>query len=180
MRKMIFPLCLAGSLAFLSFVLAQEWKINTNASYVNFTARAITGKVHGKISGVQGEIKFSEDDPENSSFHTWVEPGTLDTDNHKRDKHVKSSDYMDVGVYPKIAFQSKKIWKDSTGYMVTGDLTIKDVTREVTFPFTFEDQGNTGIFKGSFTLNRLDYHIGEKTKMMGEIIDVEIVTQVQK
>jgi polyisoprenoid-binding protein YceI len=159
---------------------AEEWNINANESYTDFAARSAFGKVHGKIPGVNGEIVFSESDLKNSHFDTTIEPAKLNTNNGKRDKHLRSADFLDVEKYPQIKFVSKKIEKTGDGYQVTGNLTLKDVTKEIVFPFTFENQGNKGIFRGSFTINRRDYNVGGKTKLAGDAINLDIVTVVQK
>lgn len=175
-------LLIATLFIFVSFlVLAAEiWKTKTDESYVNFTTRGSFGKVHGKITGLNGEIKFNEQDLENSSFKAWVEAGTLDTDNKKRDKHLKSSDFLDVPKFPSIRFNSKKISKTEAGFEVTGDLTLKETTKEITFPFTFDNQGSRGVFRGSLSINRRDFNVGGKTKLAGDNIHIEVVTVVEK
>jgi polyisoprenoid-binding protein YceI len=109
----ISKLLIATAFIFVSFLVlaSQIWKTKTDESYVNFTARSTFGKVHGKIKGLQAEIKFDEKDLENSSFKAWVESGTLDTDNKKRDNHLKSPDFLDVAKYPSVKFDSRKISK---------------------------------------------------------------------
>ncbi|MBX9850570.1 MAG: YceI family protein [Cytophagaceae bacterium] len=181
MRKLFFFAFLLISLSSsVNTRLAEAWKIKSDESYVNFSARSAFTRVHGKIPGIQGEIKFSEEDLAGSKFNASLEPASLNTENGKRDRHLKSADFLDVEKFPKIKFVSKKIEKTGNGYSVTGDLTVKDVTKEISFPFTFENQGNRGIFKGSFAINRQKYHVGGSTKLAGDNINIDITTVAEK
>jgi polyisoprenoid-binding protein YceI len=159
---------------------ADVWRTKSDESYVTFEVNSTFGHVDGKIPGIEATIVFSENDLENSSFNATNQPKNLDTDNKKRDKHLRSDDYLDVERFPLIRFVSKKIEKTDQGFSVTGDLTIKETTKEITFPFTFENQGNRGIFKGKFDINRTDYHVGGQGKMAGHIIKIGVVTVVEK
>jgi polyisoprenoid-binding protein YceI len=159
----------------ISLEPALPWKIKPNESYVNFSCKSAFTRVHGKIPDITGEIKFSENDLKNSKFTATIETAKLDTDNGKRDRHLKSADFLEVEKYPQIKFISKRVDKTESGYSITGDLTIKDVTKEISFPFTFENQGNRAIFRGSFSFNRRDYHVGGKTKLAKDKVDVDIV-----
>lgn len=119
--------------------------------------------------------------PKNSVFDVTLEVKTLFTDNTKRDKHLKSADYFDAEKYPLIKFRSSSVLKlASGGYEMVGNLTIKQTTKTITFPFTFTENGSTGLFKGSFQINRLDYGIGESSWMLKNDVLVEIATQVSK
>ena len=181
MKKLFFLTIVCFSLSSsVNTRLAEAWKIKSEESYIDFSARSTFTRVHGKIPGIQGEIKFSEDDLAGSKFNATLEPATLNTGNGKRDRHLKSADFLDVEKFPKIKFTSKKIEKSGDGYAVTGDLTIKDVTKEITFPFTFANHGNRGVFKGSFAINRREYNVGGKTKLAGDNINIDITTVAEK
>ncbi len=96
--------------------------------------------------------------------HTHV--GSVDTRSADRDAHLRSGDFFDVDNHPKLTFTSTSISAvDATTYRVTGDLTIKDVTREVTFDLTFtgaatDPFGNERIgFEGEVAVNRKDWNL---------------------
>lgn len=179
MKRIKYLLMAIGVLITLYVFAADVWKVKSEESHISFSAKSTFTRVHGKIRGIKGDIKFSESDLAGSRFNVSVEPKNLDTDNNKRDKHLRSADFLDVEKYSKIKFKSKKIEKTETGFSVTGDLTIKDVTKEISFPFTFENQNTNGIFRGNFAINRREYNVGSKTKLAGDIIDIEIVTLVE-
>lgn len=178
--KSVFILAILFAAASLFAFAADVWRTKSEESYVTFEANSTFGSVDGKIPGIEASIVFSENDLENSSFIATNQPKNLDTDNKKRDKHLRSDDYLDVEKFPLIQFVSKKIEKAEQGFSVTGDLTIKETTKEITFPFTFENQGNRGVFKGNFTINRTDFHVGGQGKMAGHNIKIGVVTVVEK
>jgi polyisoprenoid-binding protein YceI len=79
-----------------------------------------------------------------------------------RDDHLKKESYFDVSHYPRIRFVSTGVSPaDKSGhYIVTGKLTIKNTTKEISFPFLAIPAGDDYIFKGGFQLNRKDFDIG--------------------
>src|SRR5690606_38510675 len=112
-KYLLLSLCVLATL----YVMAAEiWKTKTEASYVDFTGKSLIGKANGKISGIDATIKFSKDDLKNSSFTATIKPANLNTDNKKRDDHLKSADFLDVEKYPTIKFTSKKIEKTEKGF----------------------------------------------------------------
>lgn len=166
-------------LGIIALALAPS-DIITDESLVNITAKGAFGKVHGKIPGIRGEILFNEKDLENSYFNVFLTSSNLNTKNRKRDRHLKSSDFLNVEDYPTFKFRSKKIEKSENGYTVHGDLTIKETTQSVSIPFTYENQANKGIFKGLFSINRKEYGVGGDSKLVGDKIDIDIVTAIKK
>jgi polyisoprenoid-binding protein YceI len=179
MKRIKYLLMAIGMLITLYVFGADIWRVKSDESQIAFSARSTFTRVHGKIPGITGDIRFSENDLNGSWFNMSVEAKNLDTDNKKRDNHLRSADFLDVEKFPLIKFKSKSISKSETGFSVTGDLTIKDVTKEISFPFSFENQGSRGIFKGSFSINRREYHVGKKTRLAGDIINIDIVTVVE-
>lgn len=88
--------------------------------------------VRGEFSKVSGTVKIDPQHPENSSIMAEIDVNSINTREPDRDKHLRSADFFDAATYPTIRFQSKRIASQRAGqYDVTGDLTIRDVTREV-------------------------------------------------
>ena len=151
--------------------------INTDESAVKFK---ITGggifTVKGTFTEMKGEFNFSESNVLGANFDICVDSKTLNTKNDKRDDHLYSADFFDVGKYPTICFKSTSISKTDVGYKTTGDLTIHGVTKTVDIPFTFKN--NT--FEGEIKINRFDYEIGEDygTMRVGETATVTIICKV--
>jgi len=131
----------------------------------------------------------NEDDITKSSAEITIQTASIDTDDEKRDNHLKSADFFAVEEYPTITFKSKNISKTDDGYAMTGDLTIKDVTREITFPFIFNGfitdpwGGKRFGAEANLTINRLDYNVEwNKTLDNGGVLvgnDVDIMLHVE-
>ncbi len=95
-------------------------------------------KVRGRFTDFDGQIVISET-PEDSSVEVSIDTASVDSSDEKRDGHLRSPDFLDVENYPTITFQSTKVDVGRDGSAkVTGDLTVKDVTRPVTLDVEFD------------------------------------------
>ncbi len=115
----------------------EVYKIDTTHSAINYSLRHILSKYTSSFTKLSGEITVDRDNLEKSSVTATIDVAGLNTDSVDRDKHIKSSDYFDTTKFPTATFKSKS-WK-KTGentFDVTGDLTIKDVTKEVVLKTT--------------------------------------------
>lgn len=165
MKKMItFVLVL---MLFVPAIHAAKWTVDNSHSSVNFTVRhLVISKVRGTFKDYSAEINFSEKDLVNSSVTFSIDMASVDTDNKDRDDHLKSPDFFDVEKYTTMTFKSKKVVKgEGSKFQLVGDLTIKDVTNEVTFDCEFagianDPWGNTKAgFSAETTINRQDFNV---------------------
>lgn len=119
------------------------WQIDPTHSEVGFSVKHLMiSTVRGRFSGVKGSVFLDSDDISRSSVEVEIDATTIDTREEKRDGHLRSPDFFDVEKFPKITFRSRRI--EPVGgdrYRVTGDLTIRDVTREVILEATDEGRG---------------------------------------
>ena len=176
MKRLIFLL----PLALMAFTV-PTWKIKTDTSEVKFKIKNAGIWVHGTLSGLDGHIQFDPNDLANSSLNGSVDVNTINTDNSARDKHLKSADYFDAATYPKMTIKSKSIQKSSTGYSMEASLTIKNVTKTITLPFSFaEADASKGLFQTEFTIDRTEYGVGESGVIMGSTVDVTLFVPVYK
>lgn len=115
-------------------LLGAVWKIDSVHSSATFRVRhLVIATVSGKMSGIQGQVVIDDKDPSKSRVNATLDPATIWTDNKKRDDHLRAADFLDVAKYPKITFKSTSVKKVSDGKLaVTGNLTIKNVTKKVT------------------------------------------------
>jgi polyisoprenoid-binding protein YceI len=106
---------------------------------VGFIARHLmVSKVRGSFTGVSGEITVAED-PAESSVTATMETATISTGAADRDAHLRSADFLDVETHPELTFRSKRMSdRDGSEFTLVGDLTIKDVTREVELHVEFD------------------------------------------
>jgi len=103
---------------------------------------------------------------------------TISTGIGLKNRHAMAADFLDAEKYPTIRFASNTVTPTEKGFVANGNLTIKDVTREIAIPFTFDGAGDEGVFRGQFELNRSDYNL--EKKRIGEVIAIELVVPVIK
>jgi polyisoprenoid-binding protein YceI len=115
--------------------MKRTWKIDNAHSQIDFAVRhMVVAKVRGRFNAWAGELDLDEKDLTRSSVKVEIDAASIDTGNGQRDGHLRSPDFFDAEKFPKLSFRSKRIEKGGPGrdrYRVVGDLTIRDVTREV-------------------------------------------------
>jgi polyisoprenoid-binding protein YceI len=158
---------LAAAVAVASPALAAEtYTFDKAHTTVGFQVRHIVTNVGGKFQDFAGTIQIDRAKPENSSVEFTIQAASINTNEPKRDEHLKSPDFFDVANNPTITFKStsvKPTGKDA--FEVTGNLTMRGVTKQVTLPVTLlgegkDPWGNEKIgFETGTTINRKDYGI---------------------
>jgi polyisoprenoid-binding protein YceI len=151
----------------LSASLTGAYRIDPTHSSVGFVARhAMVTKVRGHFNEFAGEGFLDAEIPSGSSLNLVVQAASIDTGNADRDNHLRGNDFFDMANFPEISFRSTSV--QATGesaYRVSGDLTMKGVTRPVNIDFEYtgaatDPFGNQRIgFEGSTTVNRKDWGI---------------------
>lgn len=145
--------------------IAGTYTLDPSHSRIGFVARhAMIAKVRGAFNEVSGTATIDGANPAASSLTVTIAAGSVDTRDANRDGHLASPDFFDVATYPTITFVATgfEVVDDET-VEVTGDLTIKGVTKPVTIPFTFggaaiDPFGNSRIgFDGSVVVNRKEW-----------------------
>jgi polyisoprenoid-binding protein YceI len=147
--------------------LTGNYTVDTTHSRIGFNARhAMVTKVRGAFNDFEGSGYLDGANPANSTVSVRIQAKSIDTRNEQRDGHLRGNDFFDMEKYPEITFESTSVEQlDESTFRVTGDLTIKDVTKPVSVDFTFEGAvvdpwGNTRIgFEGSTTINRKDWNV---------------------
>lgn len=147
--------------------LTGTYSIDASHSQIGFGARhAMVTKVRGQFNEFTGTGLFDAENPANSNLQVVIQAKSIDTRNADRDAHLRSNDFFDMDTYPEIKFASTSFSKvDAETYSVTGDLTIKDVTKSITFDLDFtgtavDPWGNTRVgFEGKTTVNRKDWGV---------------------
>lgn len=108
------------------------WTIDPAHSSATFSVRHLMiTNVRGEFGKVSGSIGYDPASPESATAEATIEVGSISTRDAGRDTHLKSGDFFDVEKFPTITFKSKSVKKGGKGLEVTGDLTIKDATKEV-------------------------------------------------
>jgi polyisoprenoid-binding protein YceI len=111
-----------------------EWRIDSAHSAAQFTVRhMMVSNVRGHFGKLAGTARFDAADPAKGSLEVTVDVASIDTREPKRDAHLKSADFFDAEKHPAMTFKSKRIERAGSGFRLTGDLTMRGVTREVVF-----------------------------------------------
>lgn len=133
--SLVFSAVLLATGALPSFAQATAWQIDPAHSAAQFTVRHLMiSNVKGGFSGVTSVVILDEKDITKSFAEVTIDAATVNTGEPKRDAHLRSADFFDVERYPTMTFRSKRITPAGEGkFKMTGDLTIRGVTREVTF-----------------------------------------------
>ena len=128
---------ITSAFALSASAASETYTIDPVHSAVGFSIRHFVAKVPGKFNKFSGTITVDRENLEKSSAEATIEVGSIDTGNSQRDDHLRNTDFFDAAKYPTMTFKSTS-WK-KTGentYDVTGDLTLKDVTKPVVLKVT--------------------------------------------
>jgi len=155
-------------------IVAQQ-QIQFEPSTANFTIKNAGLKVHGTVGGLEGFMLLDGQSTDLNKVGGTIDAETIKTGIELRDKHLKKRDYFNVKEYPKIIMTSTSLKKNSkTKYTGNFDLTIKDIKKSIAVPITFSKQGDSYILKGRFSINRLDFKLGEKSLILSDNVDIEM------
>lgn len=145
--------------------MSGQWRFDPAHTRVGFSARhAMITTVRGTFTDVEGVIDLDVADVASSSVQVLIRAASVDTYNEQRDQHLRSPDFFDVETYPEIRFVSSTIDEvETNNFMVVGDLTIRDVTKQVAIPIELlgiqrDPMGNLRAgFEASRRLDRRDF-----------------------
>lgn len=172
----------------------MTWNLDLSHSEVTFAVKhMMISTVRGKFNSFSGTIDFNEADPARSSIDVSIDVASIDTRDEKRDGHLKSGDFFDVEKFPTASFKSTKVEKtsDSTA-KVTGDLTLRGVSRPVVLDVTYAGQakspwGTTSAgFSASTKISRKDWGLTWNVALetggvlVGEDISIAIEAELVK
>ena len=111
---------------------ADSYSVDPVHSSVSFgISHAGISDIHGRFNDFSGTFVIDKDDPNKSSFTLDIKVESVDTNNAKRDEHLRQPDYFDAKQFPLLSFKSTKVKANDTGYEVTGNLTLHGVTKSV-------------------------------------------------
>ncbi len=159
-------LLLSAALALSSLSLAAPYDIDGSHASANFSVKHLAvSTVHGTLGAVTGKVDIDDKDISKSTFEASIDVKGINTRDAKRDDHLRSPEFFDAEKFPTVIFKSTKVAKGKgKALKVTGDLTIKGVTKsvildtelsaETTNPFS---KKKTRGFSGTTTLNRKDF-----------------------
>lgn len=165
----------------------STWTVDQVHSEVGFKVRHLLTPVRGQFKDFDGVIVYDPENPAASSVEMTVQTVSIDTDNDKRDEHLRSPDFFDAASHPTLHFKSKKVAKLGENLAVTGDLTIRGVTREVTIPVqVLGVMGDKAGFATEFTVDRQDYGVNwnraldQGGTVLGDEVTVDLTFEMDR
>ena len=182
MKKWLLTVSLAAALAVPALAGTSTWQLDPNHSTAQFTVRHLgISNVQGDFTKVTGTVQLDDQDITKSSVNITIDVNSIDTRVQMRDNDLKSEHFFNVAQFPTITFQSTKITKtgDSSAKM-TGNLTIRGVTKEVTLDVTGPTaavKAMGGLRRGAAAtakINRQDFGVSADPGMVGDEISLQI------
>ncbi|MGY4494461.1 YceI family protein [Pseudomonas sp. TE3610] len=165
----------AGSAFAASFTQLQADK-----SSVEFTYEQMGVSMDGHFKTLAGQVSFDPAHPENAKAVLDIDLASVDTGSPENDDEVVGKSWFNTASFPKGHFELTSLTpKGGNHYDVAGKLTIKGISKDVVAASTFTEQGNTGVFEGTFVLKRGDYSIGEGEWSSFDVVANDIKIKVR-
>jgi polyisoprenoid-binding protein YceI len=161
---------------------ADTYTIDNVHSSVTFRIRHLDiSWVYGRFNEISGTFTLDKDDPAKSSLNVTIKADSVDSNNPKRDGHLRSPDFFNTKQFPEITFRSSSVKAADGGYEVTGELTMHGVTKPVTlalkggdkvaeFPKGFQRVG----LSGELILKRSDFGMDKMTGLLGDEVQIGV------
>ena len=150
-------------------ISANSQKIIDAESIVTFFLENRGSEVTGTLGGMKGDVVFDKENLEKSSFDVTIDANTINTNNRKRDAHLKNEDFFETETYATISFASSKIEKKKDKYVATGTLSMHGISKDVAIIFSVTEKEGRQHLQGNFVLDHADYGIGKTRNVSIEI-----------
>lgn len=183
----LYTLVLLGALSVPAALSAAvtAWDVDTAHSTVEFQVRHFFTQVPGRFNDFSGTIQYDPDQVASSKVEFTVQAGSIDTNNDRRDGHLRSEDFFHVEKFPTLSFKSTAVEGSGSDLQVTGDLTIHGVTKSVTIPVEFlgsmdTQRGAKAGFATEFTIDRKDYGVtwNQALDQGGAVLGDEVTIEI--
>jgi polyisoprenoid-binding protein YceI len=170
LRRSLTAVVLVALAAATTSAAPSRWTIDPAHTEAAFQIRHFFSKVRGVFHDVEGTIVFDENDPSAIQVNATAKVASVDTGNPKRDGHLQSADFFEADRNPTLSFKSTSVRQVAQGqYQITGDLTMRGVTKPVTFDAEFlgsspisvagQSWGGKAGFSATAVVNRKDFGI---------------------
>lgn len=167
---------------------AETYTVDPVHSSISFMiSHAGISNIHGRFNAFSGKITIDEADPSKSTFALEIPIESIDTNNVKRDEHLRAPDYFNAKQFPTMSFKSTKVKAVDGGFDVTGDLTLHGVTKPVSFSLKGGDKvvefpkgtKRIGIVT-NLAIRRSDYGMTVEPKALGDEVPILIGIEAAK
>jgi polyisoprenoid-binding protein YceI len=190
MRKLNLLMLTTALALGMSATAQTKWKLDKGHSSVRFSVNhMVVSEAEGTFKMWDGTVEHGKDDFSDAKINFMVDVNSINTDNERRDGHLKSDDFFNAEKYPTIKFESTSMKPlGNNKYELKGNLTIRDVTKPVTFQVSHGGviaggRGRKAGFKATTTINRFDYNLkwDRATETGGLVVgkEVEVTVKVE-
>jgi polyisoprenoid-binding protein YceI len=206
MKQLLFVLMAGAGIASLSAFLPKKetpatatvaatqtptkWTVDKPHTSIRFAvSHMVVAETEGTFKVFDGTVEHTKADWSDAKINFSVDVNSINTENENRDKHLKSDDFFNAEKFPAITFAGTSFTpKGNNKYELKGNLTIRDVTKPVTFDVTFggiaaSTRGDKAGFKATTTINRFDYNLkwDRATETGGLVVgkEVEVVVRLE-
>jgi len=182
MKRMFFiALCLISFGFFAQTVTSQKQEWSVTSSTVKFKIKNAGFSVDGTFGGLNAKIIFDPSKIYGNSIEATIEARSINTGNGTRDGHLKKAEYFDVATFPAINMKATIFGKEVDGsFKGYFNLILKGKKKDVLVPFSFIEKDGKALLKGSFTINRLDFGIGESSMVLSDNATIFLEVNVTK
>jgi polyisoprenoid-binding protein YceI len=168
---------------------SAEWAVDPSHSRVGFSvSHMVVSSVSGRFKDVTAKVALDDADLTKSQIDITIKADSIDTDEPKRDAHLKSPDFFDSAKFPTLTFHSTKIVRGGKGFKLTGDLKIRDVTKSVTLdgtlskpvnnPFVAGKQIRAAVFEGKIKRGDFGLKWNKSLDAGGVVVGDEVTLSV--
>lgn len=191
-RSLATVLALALLVPAMAFAEATTWQVDPAHTGIQFSVRHFFSQVPGRFNDFSGTIKYDPESPSSSSVEFTIQAASINTDNADRDNHLRSADFFDVEKHPTLSFKSTEVKAVSDGKLeVTGDFTVRGVTKRITVPVVFlgsmdTPMGTRAGFHTEFKVDRKEYGVSwnraldQGGAILGDEVRIEIAVEAVK
>ncbi|MGN6492106.1 MAG: YceI family protein [Agriterribacter sp.] len=161
------------ALAAFEIVRFETWHIKDDYA-VKFSGKYASGS----FKSLKGTVIFDAKHPEDAKFDVQIEVSSIETGNSLKNKHAQGEKWFNAEQYPLIRFTSQEVKKAGKGYEAKGELEIRGIKKPLTIPFAFEEKDGSGVFRGTFKVNRKDYGIGKTRGKSSDFTRLDVTVPV--
>ena len=159
--------------------VARDWQMIDDASSLTFTFRQMGSAVTGSFDTFSTDITFDPDDLPNASVTTEITIDSVDTGNAERDAGITGADWFDAATYPTATFASTSFaHAGGDDYVVTGDLTVRDITETVELPMTITVDGDQATASGTIELDRRTFEVGRGDWASDAAVGYDVILEI--
>jgi polyisoprenoid-binding protein YceI len=179
MKKIVVSFLYFGLLGLstsIALVPSDHFVVSDKGHSIDFKSKDPSGS----FDEINGEIDFDEDNIASSKFNLKIDVSTINTGNGMMNKKSQTEEWFNAKKYPEIRFKSTKVEKNENELAITGDLTIRGITKSYTIPATYSKSGEKITFKGKFNVNRIEFKVGKKSDSVPDVMKISFVVPADK